>query len=196
MFGQHLGTRRRIALVASGVLACSSAAAVLASPAFAADTGAASLEGTPCTVTARACVELDTKQAWLVRNGKVIRGPVDISSGGDGEETPTGTFHVLSKDQNHVSKESKLPNGQGAPMPWSVFFAPGGIAFHSGSPERASAGCIHLEPADAQAWFGNLKVGDEVQVFQNDDDADGGGSGDDDSDHGDSDHGDSGDGDK
>ena len=51
-------------------------------------------------------------------------------------------------------------------MPWSVFFADGGIAFHSGDPKRASAGCIHLAPADAQAWFENLQIGDQVQVVK------------------------------
>jgi hypothetical protein len=51
-------------------------------------------------------------------------------------------------------------------MPWSVFFADGGIAFHSGSPSRSSAGCIHLEPADAEAWFNYLRIGDQVQVVK------------------------------
>ena len=51
-------------------------------------------------------------------------------------------------------------------MPWSVFFADGGIAFHAGNPARASAGCIHLSPADAQAWFEFLQLGDQVQVVK------------------------------
>ena len=51
-------------------------------------------------------------------------------------------------------------------MPWSVFFEDGGIAFHSGSPSRSSAGCIHLEPADAEAWFNYLQIGDQVQVVK------------------------------
>jgi hypothetical protein len=173
--------------ITGGALALSSAAVlVLAHPAYAASNPKPkgdSLEGTPCTVTARACVELDSRQAWLVQNGKIIRTAKDISSGGDGEETPTGIFHVLSKDKDHKSKEFKIKSGpkkgQPAPMPWSVFFEPGGIAFHSGSPEVQSAGCIHLADPDAQAWFKDLKVGDEVQVFQNSDN-DG-----DDSDHGD-----------
>jgi len=63
-----------------------------------------------------------------------------------------------------VSQESRLPNGDPAPMPWSVFFEDGGIAFHSGSPQRSSAGCIHLDPADAEAWFNYLQIGDMVQV--------------------------------
>jgi hypothetical protein len=49
-------------------------------------------------------------------------------------------------------------------MPYSVFFEPGGIAFHGGSPERASAGCIHLNMADAIAFFNNLNIGDSVEV--------------------------------
>jgi hypothetical protein len=49
-------------------------------------------------------------------------------------------------------------------MPWSVFFEDGGIAFHGGSPNRSSAGCIHLATADAKAWFEYLQIGDQVQV--------------------------------
>ena len=51
-------------------------------------------------------------------------------------------------------------------MPWSVFFEDGGIAFHSGSPNRSSGGCIHLEPVDAEAWFNYLQIGDQVQVVK------------------------------
>ncbi|HEY1968440.1 MAG TPA: L,D-transpeptidase [Pseudonocardia sp.] len=180
MLSQRQPRRSRFVSIAGGGLALSAAAVlVLAHPAFAASNPkpkGESLDGTPCTVTARVCVELDSRQAWLVQGGKIIRTARDISSGGDGEETPTGIFHVLSKDKDHKSKEYRIKSGpkkgQPAPMPWAVFFAPGGIAFHAGSPEVASAGCIHLEPADAVAWFNNLKVGDEVQVFQNSDDDD------------------------
>jgi len=51
-------------------------------------------------------------------------------------------------------------------MPNAVFFEDGGIAFHSGSPSRSSAGCIHLNPADAEAWFNYLEIGDQVQVVR------------------------------
>jgi lipoprotein-anchoring transpeptidase ErfK/SrfK len=123
--------------------------------------------GTPCSVSARACVDLDTQRAWLIDNGKVVRGPVMVSSGGAGKETPIGhSFRVYLKDKDHASQEFKLASGAPAPMPWSVFFADGGIAFHSGNPARASAGCIHLSPADAQAWFNFLQVGDQVQVVR------------------------------
>ncbi|HEY1966972.1 MAG TPA: L,D-transpeptidase [Pseudonocardia sp.] len=123
------------------------------------------IDGTPCTKTARACVDLKTQQAWLIDNkGNITRGPVDVSSGGPGEETPVGTFSVAWKDKNHKSKEYKEPNGQPAPMPYSVFFATGGVAFHGGSLRRASAGCVHLDDGDAVVFYNTLKLGDQVQV--------------------------------
>jgi L,D-transpeptidase catalytic domain len=117
------------------------------------------VEGTPCTDTARACVDLAHNKAWLIHDGQVTRGPVLISHGGQGKETPTGTFQVEWKDQNHKSTEFN-----DAPMPFAVFFAPGGIAFHQGNPKNPSAGCVHLSKDDAAAWFDDLQVGDEVQV--------------------------------
>ena len=68
--------------------------------------------------------------------------------------------------KDHKSGEFRLANGDPAPMPWAVFFADGGIAFHAGDPSRSSAGCIRLPPADAQAWFEFLQVGDQVQVVK------------------------------
>lgn len=158
-----MGRRRRVAIVTAGVLSLSTAFGVyLALPAFAA--GAAKVAGTPCTATAKACVDLDDQKAWLISGGKITKGPVRISSGGQGKETPTGTFHVYKKDKDHTSNEFPLPNGQPAPMPNSVFFGAGGIAFHGGDPKRASAGCVHVGTADSVAFFNALNVGDEVQV--------------------------------
>jgi hypothetical protein len=116
--------------------------------------------GTPCTTQAKACVDLTTRRAWLINGGKVTRGPVPISPGGPGEETPIGTFRVWFKDRTHVSAEQ-----HGTPMPYSVFFHRG-VAFHGGSLHLASAGCVHLGPRDAAAFYGTLRVGDEVQVRQ------------------------------
>ncbi|MFP5071870.1 L,D-transpeptidase [Pseudonocardia nantongensis] len=123
--------------------------------------------GTPCSITARACVDLDSQQSWLIQDGKVLRGPVGISSGGNGQETPVGhSLRVYRKDATHVSEESRLADGSPAPMPWSVFFQDGGIAFHSGSPDRSSAGCIHVPADDARAYFDHLQIGDQVQVVR------------------------------
>lgn len=117
------------------------------------------VEGTPCTNAARACVDVDGRQAWLIEDGNVIRGPVPVSTGGEGRETPRGDFRVEWKHRDHRSAEF-----DGAPMPFAVFFAEGGIAFHEGNLHTDSAGCVRMAFADAEAWFGFLQVGDGVQV--------------------------------
>jgi lipoprotein-anchoring transpeptidase ErfK/SrfK len=121
--------------------------------------------GTPCTVTVKSCVDLDSQRAWLLDGkGKIVRGPVDVASGGKTEPTPPGyDLRVYLKDQDHVSNES-FTNGVPDPMPYSVFFDNGGIAFHEGDPENPSGGCVHLSSEDAKAWFAFLKMGDQVQV--------------------------------
>ncbi len=170
--GSNQRARRTTRRVVAGVLGLVTAAGVAFAGSAAADSPAADearnqplVPGTPCTVTAKACVDLDSQRSWLFENGKITQGPVAISSGGNGQETPIGhSLRVYRKDADHKSEESRLPNGQPAPMPWSTFFADGGIAFHSGSPNRSSAGCIHLSDGDAKAWFDHLGRGDQVQV--------------------------------
>lgn len=120
---------------------------------------------TPCAISTRACVDLETQRAWLIRDGKVTRGPVPIASGGAGQETPLGhSFRVYRKNKDHKSGEFTGPDGNPAPMPWSVFFADGGVAFHGGDRERASAGCVKLDLPEAEAFFNDLVEGDKVQV--------------------------------
>jgi hypothetical protein len=99
----------------------------------------------PCEAAAKACVSIGQQKAWL--------------TDGKGNETPQGVFHVMWKDQFHHSREYNQ-----APMPYSVFFAPGD-AFHGGSLQRASAGCVHLGDEDSKAFFNYLQVNDEVQVL-------------------------------
>jgi lipoprotein-anchoring transpeptidase ErfK/SrfK len=115
------------------------------------------VNGVPCSAAARACVDLSAREAWLVRDGKVVYGPVSIMPGRVGWRTPQGTFHVLFKDANYFSHEFQ------APMPDSVFFA-SGIAFHVGSLSVHSHGCVHLSSTSASKFFHALQVGDEVQV--------------------------------
>jgi lipoprotein-anchoring transpeptidase ErfK/SrfK len=115
--------------------------------------------GTPCTATAKACVDLSAQTAWLMDGaGRVVRGPVPIRAGDRANPTPTGTFRVEWKAERYTSREYLTQ------MPWSVFFAPGGVAFHQGPLDTPSAGCVKLLEADARAWFAALAVGDEVQV--------------------------------
>jgi L,D-transpeptidase catalytic domain len=125
---------------------------------FARDQGLPVPEVPPCLPTTRACVDLSTDHAWLLDKGRVVRGPVLIIPGDEDTPTPRGTFSVQWKAAQYTSREYLVQ------MPWSVFFADGGIAFHQGNPNNPSAGCVHLSAADAQAWFAALEVGDEVQV--------------------------------
>jgi lipoprotein-anchoring transpeptidase ErfK/SrfK len=97
-------------------------------------------------------------QAWLFEDGRILRGPVPISIGDEIDPTPPGRYQVEWKAEHWVSRE------YGTPMPWSVFFAPGGIAFHEGSLQTNSAGCIRMTGDNAEAFFRYLQVGDEVQV--------------------------------
>lgn len=115
-------------------------------------------KGVPCGAGSDACVDLSANQAWLLAGGKVAVGPVPITHGRPGYETPPGTFNVQWKDIDHLSREF-----DNAPMPYSVFFN-GGIAFHEGSLYDLSHGCVHLSGSAAQAFYNGLAVGDVVQV--------------------------------
>jgi hypothetical protein len=112
----------------------------------------------PCLVTVKACVELAANHAWLVDNGRIVRGPVPIMQGDEETPTPRGNFTVQWKAEVYTSREYLVQ------MPWSVFFADGGIAFHEGNPDTYSAGCVKLSEEDAHAFFDYLKVGDAVQI--------------------------------
>jgi hypothetical protein len=125
---------------------------------FAREQGVPVPEVPPCLPTARACVDLDTERAWLVDSAQVVRGPVSIVPGDEESPTPRGTFRVQWKAEVYTSREFLVQ------MPWSVFFAEGGIAFHQGDPDSYSAGCVKLSEDDARAFFAFLQVGDQVQV--------------------------------
>ncbi|MET8761084.1 L,D-transpeptidase [Lentzea sp. NPDC004782] len=112
-----------------------------------------------CTVYNGACLEKHTNQAWLVYNGVRSYGPVHVSHGKPGYETPVGTFSVLRKVKNEWSRPY---NG---PMPNAVYFTTTGIAFHQGDTNVQSHGCVRL-PADASlVFYDNLAIGEQVQVL-------------------------------
>jgi hypothetical protein len=115
---------------------------------------------TPCVASAKACVVLSHHTAWLTDGkGRITYGPVTATGGDSANPTPTGTFHVLSKDAHFRSTEF-----HNAPMPYSVFFYPGD-AFHADDVHKWSHGCIHLDRDDAVAFFNTLKVRDQVQIL-------------------------------
>jgi hypothetical protein len=113
----------------------------------------------PCPRTAAACVDLAGNRTWLQSGERLSYGPVRMSHGMAGWETPRGTFQVTRKVRHEVSR---LFNN--APMPYSVYFV-GGIAFHEGDPAYASHGCIRLDQPAAATYFDRLQVGDTVVVF-------------------------------
>jgi len=80
--------------------------------------------------------------------------------GRTGYPTPTGMFHVISKEKMHYSHEF-----DNAPMPNSVFFYPGD-AFHTGSLSTPSHGCVHLSSTSSLEFFNTLQVGDPVQIVR------------------------------
>jgi L,D-transpeptidase-like protein len=111
-----------------------------------------------CPPAASACADLSANLTWLQSDGKITYGPVRMKAGLP--RTPRGTFHVQWKaGADYVSTEF------GDPMPYAVFFAPGGIAFHGGSLTKKSHGCIHLDIGSARYYDDYLPVGAEVVVF-------------------------------
>ena len=156
-----MGKHSRAARLRARSLAAAAALVVLGGAGLAGTAQAddALVEGTPCTEDVRACVDLAGKRAWLVEDGVVVRGPLPVGIGGQGHETPKGDFVVEWKDTNHRSVEY-----DGALMPFAVFFAEGGIAFHEGEVERPSKGCVRLGHEDAIEFYDFLEVGDAVEV--------------------------------
>ncbi|OZM76405.1 L,D-transpeptidase [Pseudonocardia sp. MH-G8] len=158
-FGPGSGRKRRVGLVlATTVAAVVSGGSFAGADEVRTPVPESRVEGTPCTAEARACVDLPGLNAWLLRDGEIVRGPVKISTGGEGKATPPGNFQVEWKNKEHVSAEYD------SPMPYAVFFAPGGIAFHEGNLKSTSAGCVRLAQEDAAAFYDYLQVGDPVEV--------------------------------
>ena len=117
---------------------------------------------TDCPPDATACVDLTEKITWLQADGKVSYGPVRMEPGTPGtvHATPTGTFHVAWK-----AGPTYMSTIYHELIPWAVFFAAGGIAFHEGSLTTSSHGCVHLTMADAYYYNHHLPIGAEVVVF-------------------------------
>lgn len=115
-----------------------------------------------CPRAATACVDLTRHLSWLQAHGKVTFGPVPMEPGPPGtvHATPRGTFQVAWK-----AGPDFISNTYGDPMPWAVFFAAGGIAFHGGSLTTPSHGCVHLTVASAHYYNEHLPIGAEVVVF-------------------------------
>ena len=115
-----------------------------------------------CPPAASACVDLSGRLTWLQSEGRISYGPVRMKPGrpGTSHATPRGTFHVVWKAGAHY-----LSTEYAEPMPYAVFFAPGGIAFHGGSLTTLSHGCVHLGIGSARYYHDHLPAGAVVAVF-------------------------------
>lgn len=113
-----------------------------------------------CAPAASACADLADHLTWLQADGRITYGPVRMEPGGAGDPTPRGVFHVAWKAGPHY-----ISTSYGVPIPYAVFFAAGGVAFHQGSLTTSSHGCIHLIMAAARYYNEQLSVGAEVAVF-------------------------------
>ena len=113
-----------------------------------------------CAPAASACANLTAHLTWLQAGGRITYGPVPMEPGAAGDPTPRGIFHVAWKAGPHY-----ISTSYGGPIPYAVFFAAGGIAFHQGSLTTSSHGCIHLTMAAARYYNEHLPVGAEVDVF-------------------------------
>ena len=115
-----------------------------------------------CPAAATACVDLEHHLTWLQSDGHITYGPVSMEPGPPGtrQATPRGTFHVQWRaGANYISTEYHVP------IPYAVFFAPGGVAFHGGSLDTPSHGCVHLDIGSARYYHDHLPTGAEVVVF-------------------------------
>ena len=148
-----MGKVRKLTGLAVGAAALG--ATMLAAP------GTAGAAGAPCGGATKACIDLSAKTAWLMNGrGAVTHGPVPVSHGMPGYETPPGTFRVTWKNIDHWSR------AYDAPMPYAVFFTDNGIAFHEGDLGSQSHGCVRLSHHHAELFFGKLAPGDVVTVVR------------------------------
>lgn len=120
----------------------------------------ASTSNTPCPASARVCVDIDGKRTWLQQNGDTSYGPVSMSPGKPGQDTPRGNFTVQYKVKDEISREFN-----NAPMPYAVYFTNNGHAFHQGTLDTQSAGCVRMNNQDAITYFNALNPGDQVFIY-------------------------------
>lgn len=125
--------------------------------------GFASLSG-PAVASVQIRIDLSTQRlAATAPNGESVSWK--ISSGRRGYETPTGSFKVYRMEADHLSDEYDQ-----APMPYSMFFSPRGLAIH-GSYERGlgsprSHGCVRLSVNNARQLYEWVdKYGGTVEIY-------------------------------
>ena len=76
-----------------------------------------------------------------------------VSTGGEGYDTPSGSYHIFRLEAEHFSQE-----WDNAPMPHSMFFTGMGHAIHGSYHikrlgTRASHGCVRVAPENATILY-------------------------------------------
>lgn len=76
-----------------------------------------------------------------------------VSTGGEGHDTPSGSYHIFRMEESHFSQE-----WDNAPMPHSMFFTGMGHAIHGSFHiirlgTKASHGCVRLAPENATLLY-------------------------------------------
>jgi len=133
-------------------------------------------------------VDLGEQRAYFYKGGELV-GISVISSGREGFNTPTGSFHIIQKDKDHKSSlygdyidanthevvkkdvdtsKDKRPPGtifDGAKMP-NFMRIVGGTGMHEGflPGYPASHGCIRMPGFMAEKFFENVSVGTPVTL--------------------------------
>lgn len=105
-------------------------------------------------------VSLPLQRAYLYR-GDVLVAASTVSTGRDGNDTPTGIYPILQKNKDHRSNIY-----DGAPMPYMQRLTWDGIALHAGNnpgfPD--SHGCVRLPAGFAKKLFGVTTLGTTVVI--------------------------------
>jgi L,D-transpeptidase catalytic domain len=135
----------------------------------------------------RVRIGLSEQRAYFYKGGELV-GVSIISTGREGYNTPTGSFHITQKDKDHVSSrfgdyvdangapimkeidrdKDPMPKGaryDGARMPYFMRIT-GGVGMHEGflPGYPASHGCIRMPGFMAQAFFRSVEVGTPVEI--------------------------------
>ena len=108
----------------------------------------------------RVVISLENQLAFFYK-GDTLAAVASISTGSEGNESPSGVFRVLFKKPMHHSR--KYDN---APMPWMQMITDYGVALHAGhNPGHpASHGCIRLPAAFAKKLYAETSVGTTVLI--------------------------------
>ena len=132
-------------------------------------------------------IDLGSQTATFYKGTQAV-GKSPVSTGREGYGTPTGTFQIIQKNENHVSNlygdfvdaqgdvvrsnvalgRDTCPPGarfRGAPMPYFMRIH-GAVGMHAGylPGYPASHGCIRLPRGAAQRFFENAPIGTPVSV--------------------------------